>query len=265
MNTLQKFEKFGHIINVYGTIEKPLFRASEIGKILDLGNVRSSLALIDDKFKIIIIVDTPGGAQKATFLTEPGLYQLIFKSRKKEAVDFQMWIYEEVLPSIRKTGKYDIPGAVYRERLTFKIENEKDLHHKVVNFIRNNYPDALLIAQCGENQDTPQKRIDSKCAGYEAGSPDLIIANFHKHYKGLAIEFKSPTGEGVLTASQKQMLHRYSRTGFKTFISNDYDKILLEIIDYMKNVRYICDYCCNLFKSPKTLSNHCQYIHRFVC
>ena len=265
MNTLQKFEKFGHTINVYGTVDKPLFKASEIGKVLELTNVRKTLVNVNADFKSVSRGYTSSGPRNMTYLTEAGLYQLIFKSRVPLALDFQTWVCNDVLPSIRKTGKYEIPGAVYREKLTFKIENEKDLHHKVVNFIRNNYRDALLIAQCGENQDTPQKRIDSKCAGYEAGSPDLIIANFHKHYKGLAIEFKSPTGEGVLTASQKQMLHRYSRTGYKTFISNDYDKILLEIIDYMKNVRYICDYCCNLFKSPKTLSNHCQYIHRIVC
>jgi BRO family, N-terminal domain len=42
-------------------------------------------------------------------LTEPGLYRLIFKSRKPVAKRFQRWVLHEVLPSIRKTGKYEIP------------------------------------------------------------------------------------------------------------------------------------------------------------
>ena len=40
------------------------------------------------------------------FLTESGVYKLIFKSKKKEAERFQDWVTDEVLPSIRKTGSY---------------------------------------------------------------------------------------------------------------------------------------------------------------
>ena len=43
----------------------------------------------------------------------------------------------------------------------FKIENETDLHCKVVHLIRNYYPKALIVARLGENQDTPSKRIHS--------------------------------------------------------------------------------------------------------
>jgi prophage antirepressor-like protein len=42
------------------------------------------------------------------FVSEPGLYRLIFKSRKPEAEAFKTWVFEEVLPALRKTGKYDI-------------------------------------------------------------------------------------------------------------------------------------------------------------
>jgi hypothetical protein len=41
-------------------------------------------------------------------VNEPGLYELVFKSKKEEARKFQEWVFEEVLPSIRKTGKYAI-------------------------------------------------------------------------------------------------------------------------------------------------------------
>lgn len=44
---------------------------------------------------------------KTTFINEPNLYRCIFQSKKKEAKKFQDWIFEEVIPSIRKTGKYE--------------------------------------------------------------------------------------------------------------------------------------------------------------
>ena len=47
----------------------------------------------------------------------------------------------------------------------FKIENETDLHCKVVYLIRNYYAKALIVAGLGENQDTPSKRIDSWTKG----------------------------------------------------------------------------------------------------
>jgi len=53
MNTLQKFEKFGHSINVYGTVEKPLFKASEIGKVLQLTNVHMNVKTINNDFKLL--------------------------------------------------------------------------------------------------------------------------------------------------------------------------------------------------------------------
>ena len=48
------------------------------------------------------------GRKEAIFINEPNLYRLIIKSRKPEAEPFEAWVFEEVLPQIRKTGKYEI-------------------------------------------------------------------------------------------------------------------------------------------------------------
>ena len=80
--------------------------------------------------------------------------------------------------------------------LTFKIENETDLHTKVVAFLKKRYQHSLLVALLGENQDSPYKRIDSYKKGYLRGSLDLIVLNLHKNYTGFAIEFKNPNGKG---------------------------------------------------------------------
>ena len=54
---------------------------------------------------------TPGGPQEMTIINESGLYSLILTSRKPEAKKFKKWVTSEVLPAIRKTGKYVHPDA----------------------------------------------------------------------------------------------------------------------------------------------------------
>lgn len=52
------------------------------------------------------VIDSMGRHQEAIFINEPNLYETIFKSRKPEAEDLKRWVFNEVLPSIRKTGMY---------------------------------------------------------------------------------------------------------------------------------------------------------------
>ncbi|WP_176482387.1 phage antirepressor, partial [Clostridioides difficile] len=55
------------------------------------------------------------------FLTESGVYKLIFKSRKEEAERFQEWVTDEVLPSIRKTGAYNMVNRQLKD--SYMIDN----------------------------------------------------------------------------------------------------------------------------------------------
>lgn len=59
----------------------------------------------------VYVLYTAGGEQEVLTVTEPGLYRLIFKSRKEVAKRFQRWIFHEVIPSIRKTSSYSISTA----------------------------------------------------------------------------------------------------------------------------------------------------------
>ena len=197
------------------------------------------------------------------FINESGLYSLIFGSKLESAKVFKRWVTSEVLPSIRKTGRYDYcMNHKYNNTLTFKIENETDLHVKVVSFLKKRYPHSLFTVTLGENQDTAFKRIDSFKKGYLRGSPDLIINNLHKHYTGFCIEFKSPKGNGALSPDQSMILLQYQNNGFKTLISNDYDQIIEQIIEYFRDVRIKCSYCPRIFISPQSLRNHIKFFHK---
>ncbi|CAB4004641.1 Hypothetical predicted protein [Paramuricea clavata] len=85
--------------------------------------------------------DVRGGEEPNTvFITESGLYRLLMKSRLPIAEEFQDWISEDVLPSIRKTGKYVIPGAMkaidnikVEELCELTGEDRKEARKKLVN------------------------------------------------------------------------------------------------------------------------------------
>ena len=151
-----------------------------------------------------------------------------------------------------KTGSYVMPidvGHKFNNALTFKIENENDLHIKVVSFLKKRFPHSIFVTALGENQDTSIKRIGSFNKGYMKGTPDLIINNLHKYYTGFAIEFKTPKGYGSLSNEQSNILFHYQLNGFKTLVSNDYDHIIEQIIEYFRDVRMLCLYCPRRFIS----------------
>ena len=178
----------------------------------------------------------------------------------EKAKEFKLWVTKVVLPSIRKTGRYEFSNKPYKMP-AFSIKTEYELHEKVVNFIRNNYPKAILTASLGENQINGNMRIKSYNMGYQKGSPDLIIQNLHLNYSGFAIEIKTPTGYGKLSEEQKMMLQEYENNNYKILVSNDYDEIIKEIILYFQGVRIKCKKCSRKFKSSETLSNHTRFIH----
>jgi len=98
--------------------------------------------------------------------------------------------------------------------------------------------------------------------GYEAGSFDIIINNLHKKYNGFAIELKSPTGKGIVSDKQLTMQKKYEMNNFKTLISNDYNEIIFQIIEYMNETRIRCSFCSRKFLNSTSLKSHLTYFHK---
>ncbi|MEX3715416.1 ORF6C domain-containing protein [Cytobacillus horneckiae] len=92
--------------------EKHEFLLRDLCNILELGQTSAvKRRLDDDVISNHPIQDSLGRTQQATFVNEDGLYDVILDSRKPEAKRFRKWITSEVLPSIRKTGKYEAPTS----------------------------------------------------------------------------------------------------------------------------------------------------------
>ncbi|MCL2593070.1 MAG: hypothetical protein FWD82_06865 [Defluviitaleaceae bacterium] len=114
MNNLMLFEnKEVEVFELNGEI---YFNPYHVGECLELKptSVRDYLAEMNERQAILLrnsnVANTDIRKLHNTgekFLTERGVYKLIFKSRKPEAEKFQDWVTDEVLPAIRKTGKYE--------------------------------------------------------------------------------------------------------------------------------------------------------------
>ena len=113
MNEIQSFsnEQFGTVRAIRDENGEPMFVAKDVCAVLELKNPRSTLALLDEDEKGVHIVDTPGGEQQMTIVSEPGFYKLVMRSRKPEAKAFQRWVTHEVLPALRREGGYMVARA----------------------------------------------------------------------------------------------------------------------------------------------------------
>lgn len=89
---------------------EPWFVAKDVCDILELTNSRDVVRRLDEDQKAVDSIDSLGGGEQQTnIINESGLYSLIMGSRKSQAKSFQRWVTGEVLPSIRKTGRYATP------------------------------------------------------------------------------------------------------------------------------------------------------------
>lgn len=110
MSAIQNFAFEEHLVRVVDRDGVPWFVANDVCKCLDLSNPRKAVADLDDDEKGVTTGDTLGGQQALNIVSEPGVYRLVFRSRKPEAERFKRWLAHDVLPQIRRTGKYD-PAA----------------------------------------------------------------------------------------------------------------------------------------------------------
>ena len=257
MSIIEKVFKYGETeLSVIKCKDDIWFRGKTLVEVLGYSNPLKAIRMhidSEDKEEMLELLYKKGAqnghsfrnVQRETiYVNESGLYSLVLRSKLESAKEFKKWVTSQVLPSIRKTGGYDYCiDHKYNNTLTFKIENDMDLHVKVVSFLKKRYPHSLFTVTFGENQDTVHKRIDSFKKGYLRGSQDLIINNLHKHYTGFYIEFNSPKRNGILSPDQSMILLQYQNNIFKTLVSNDYDQIIEQIIEYFRDVRILCSYC----------------------
>ncbi len=87
---------------------EPYFVAKDVCAILGISNHKDAASRLDDDEKTRSVLPTQFGEKETNLVNESGLYHLIFQSRKPEAKAFRKWVTSDVLPQLRKTGKYEM-------------------------------------------------------------------------------------------------------------------------------------------------------------
>jgi prophage antirepressor-like protein len=107
---------------VIGEDGEPWFVVNDACRILEIVNIGNAVARLDkDGIRQADVTDSSGRTQMMTITNEPNLYRLIFRSDKPEAKVFQDWVYNDVLPAIRKTGSYSLLQSIPQMELSIPV------------------------------------------------------------------------------------------------------------------------------------------------
>jgi len=165
MSNLTNFNFNGNSVEVIELNGQVLFNARHIGECLEIADISTSTKDFSDKHLVKLTnSDTHSmrfrnlNNKGENFLTEAGVYKLIFKSRKPEAEKFQDWVTSEVLPSIRKTGSYT------------KALSTLDILEYQIKLLREQEAKIIQIEQKQDYQDNKLLEIESR------------LISSHSHY-----------------------------------------------------------------------------------
>ncbi len=226
-NTVLEKPFNGLNIQVYGTYEEPLFKAKDIGDLLEMSNIRETISSFNNKQRRVSLTDTLGGKQEVTFLTEQGLYKVIMRSRKKIAEAFQDWVCE-VIKEIRLKGKYDIEERLKEKELK-EIEYRQQLQEKeqeLLQYKEKTYEEFEKTGhiyviktdggiKVGKTKDIVQKRVK----GLQTGNVEDIQ---------VLLDFKT-SNEDILERMVHYVLDRYRCNSNREFFDCNLEYIKLVI------------------------------------
>lgn len=134
---------------------EPWFVAADLAKILGYRDASNAVRNLRDAWKGAHEMSTPGGLQELTIVSEPGVYRLIMRSNLPAAERFQDWLAEEVIPQIRKTGRYGVQKELSRvEFAEMLLESEKAREKERVDRLLAEAQNKALAA--GRREDAPK-------------------------------------------------------------------------------------------------------------
>lgn len=170
-------EEFGKIRTIVLN-EEPWFVAKDVCDILEVNNSRQAMTRLEDFEKnSVILNDGNKGNPNITVISESGFYALVLSSRKPIAKPFRIWVTSEVLPSIRKTGKYvaKTDGELFQKLgeleqkfgLTVmqlnNVEETLDIQNKKLDAVMDNM--TLTTVQQGRLQRAVKDRVNILLGG----------------------------------------------------------------------------------------------------
>lgn len=145
--------------------------ANDVAEVLGYASPASTVSKkVKQKYKGIAKMETPGGVQDVTVLEEAGIYQLVLGSKLDSADEFQDWLFEEVLPSIRKTGSYSIKPITPAEGLLQMAQLMVEHERKLKELEETQMTQQLLLTE-------QQQQLDSVSTNLDTINNELVTLN----------------------------------------------------------------------------------------
>ena len=175
MNAIQTFNFHSKEVRTATDLNGDVyFCLTDVADVLEISNANPSRFNLDEAGVHKMYISYPSGSKQVTFINEPNLYRVIFRSNKEQAKQFQDWVFNEVLPTIRKTGAYmsEPPQPVQPVPLTFaealrayadEVEaHERTQHQLAIAEPKAQYFDKLVERNLLTNFTTTAKEFGIK-------------------------------------------------------------------------------------------------------
>ena len=145
MNELQTFRFNNNEVRTVLINNEPYFVGKDVADILGYSNARDALAKhVDDEDRdTVAFRDGTSGNPNLSVINESGVYSLILGSKLPEAKKFKRWVTSEVLPAIRKTGRYQVlSDPMEALRLMFEAQTQSNekiavIDHRITDLEEN--------------------------------------------------------------------------------------------------------------------------------
>ncbi|WP_204236777.1 BRO family protein [Mammaliicoccus sciuri] len=196
-NELQIFKNssFGNLEVL--TIEgKQWFPAIKVAEILGYANPRKAIRdHSKEKGVTIRSVLSNGGTQNKKFIDEGNLYRLITKSKLPQAEQFEEWVFDDVLPTLRKTGSYQVKPLTTSEQIQLIAQGNTELDERVTA-IEESYP--IMHGQAKHIQQLVARKVAeivrNKFNGYYKETSKKLFAEIYRSIKKI---YQVPTYNSI--------------------------------------------------------------------
>ena len=219
MSALDVFEYDGQQVRTVTVDGEPWFVLTDLCAVLDITNAVNVKNRLDpDGVRRTDLIDSMGRDQKATIVNEPGMFEVVIRSDKQEAVSFRRWITSKVLPSIRKTGTYAVEQSPELQIANALVLASSMIAAKDAQIValtpRADAWDELASAS-GDFEVADAAKILAR-AGVETGQARLFkqlagLGWIHRGSQGKWKAYQTAVDSGYL--AEKPMTHYHPKSG----------------------------------------------------
>jgi prophage antirepressor-like protein len=239
------------------------FKFINITKMLNYKSRKDALRLIKKENKQLIknikTFNKTDNHPNTVFINEVGLYTFLIKSKMKNALEFQLWLVSDVLPNLRKMGKYEV-----NKKIKIKLKN---LNNKIKELEKSN---ILLKNNMTKNKYPIGEHVyvildDSKYKiGYTKNlKKRLEVYNTGKANKSTFVYYKKTNCANEIELCVKALLNKYIYKSNKEFYNCSLDKII-EAINKCIKIEKKCSKCDEInidnIQKGGTIENNSNFI-----